>query len=132
MLVGLGAAAALVLTAGCERQAAGDDLVAGAIERSGPELMSPSHAEGRRLFATYCATCHGESGKGDGQNASRLSPRPPDLTASVARLSPQDFRRLVEHGTAAEGRTPLCPPHGSTLGRARTDVLLAYLRTLAP
>ena len=40
---------------------------------------------GAEDFATYCAVCHGESGKGDGALASTLDRRPADLTQLAAR-----------------------------------------------
>jgi putative copper export protein/mono/diheme cytochrome c family protein len=40
-----------------------------------------SIARGKDLFATYCAGCHGDSGRGDGLDAKTLDVKPPDLTA---------------------------------------------------
>jgi mono/diheme cytochrome c family protein len=37
-------------------------------------------AEGKGVYETYCTTCHGPVGKGDGQFASSIRKRPPDLT----------------------------------------------------
>lgn len=36
--------------------------------------------EGAKLYKTYCASCHGEQGRGDGPASAGLTPRPPDLT----------------------------------------------------
>lgn len=36
---------------------------------------------GRDLFATHCASCHGDGGAGDGPAAEALEPKPVDLTA---------------------------------------------------
>jgi mono/diheme cytochrome c family protein len=122
----------VLATTACSRPAAPqEDPVPAVIAASGRAYQSPSAAEGRRLFTAYCATCHGDEGRGDGQNASRLAPRPPDLTQAMTRLSFADVRRIVEGGTASLGRTPLCPPHGRTLGAEGVDVLLAHLRSLA-
>ena len=41
--------------------------------------------EGRALFATYCASCHGVSARGDGPIASSLRVRPGDLTQFAAK-----------------------------------------------
>jgi mono/diheme cytochrome c family protein len=41
-------------------------------------------AAGRTLFVTYCATCHGTSGHGDGPLAERFRVRPADLTLLAA------------------------------------------------
>jgi len=35
---------------------------------------------GKGSFVRYCASCHGEDGKGDGPMASMLNPKPSDLT----------------------------------------------------
>jgi mono/diheme cytochrome c family protein len=36
--------------------------------------------EGRNSYLNYCASCHGESGRGDGRVAKYLTPKPADLT----------------------------------------------------
>jgi mono/diheme cytochrome c family protein len=40
---------------------------------------------GSRLFRTYCASCHGTTGRGDGRLADQLRRMPPDLTRFTAR-----------------------------------------------
>ncbi|MCB2129491.1 MAG: cytochrome c [Rhodobacteraceae bacterium] len=40
---------------------------------------------GRALFETYCVSCHGPQGKGDGPAAGGLGKRPADLTGIAAR-----------------------------------------------
>ena len=40
---------------------------------------------GEHDFNMYCASCHGESGKGDGRIAARLEKKPPDLTRLTQR-----------------------------------------------
>ncbi len=37
-------------------------------------------ATGEQLYRRYCASCHGESGRGDGPLAASLAPPPTDLT----------------------------------------------------
>lgn len=41
--------------------------------------------EGSYTYRTYCATCHGPRGKGDGPLAQTLSFHPPDLTQMARR-----------------------------------------------
>jgi len=58
-------------------------------------VTTPLHAEddpdpnagvsGEHDFNMYCASCHGESGKGDGRIAARLEKKPPDLTRLTQR-----------------------------------------------
>ncbi len=40
---------------------------------------------GRALFTDYCASCHGDSGRGDGPAAEGLGKMPADLTTIAAR-----------------------------------------------
>lgn len=40
---------------------------------------SALHDAGRRIYVMHCARCHGESGKGDGRDASRYRPAPPNF-----------------------------------------------------
>jgi len=37
-------------------------------------------ASGRQLYATHCAACHGEQGRGDGPSAAGFATRPSNLT----------------------------------------------------
>lgn len=46
---------------------------------------APESASGAALYATYCQTCHGDKGTGDGPTAALLNKRPADLTRISAR-----------------------------------------------
>ncbi len=91
------------------------------------DALTAQQARGHRVFLQRCATCHGPQGRGDGQNAYNLQPPPPDFQESLAKLSPADRRKVVEDGTAALGRSPLCPPWGRSLGPDDVDAVLAWL-----
>ena len=95
------------------------------------DALTARETRGRRVFARRCATCHGPAGRGDGQNAYNLQPPPPDFQESLARLPVADRRRVIEEGTAALGRSPLCPPWASSLSGDEVDALLAYLDVMA-
>jgi len=41
--------------------------------------------EGRTWYVRACASCHGETGRGDGPVTAELTVRPPDLTTLAAR-----------------------------------------------
>jgi mono/diheme cytochrome c family protein len=43
-----------------------------------------SLAMGKDVYTTYCETCHGETGRGDGPSGLRLVPRPADLRIHTA------------------------------------------------
>ena len=93
--------------------------------------LSYGEGQGKRLFAQYCATCHGDEGKGDGQNASNLNPAPPDLTSSKNARDAAYLRRVIAQGSAAIGRSPLSPPWGRNLSAQQIDYLVAYCQAVA-
>lgn len=78
-----------------------------ALACGGPEPATPS---GREMYVTYCASCHGIDGRGDGPVAPALVVPPTDLTRLEARgkfdegeiMRVIDGRREVNgHGTRA-------------------------------
>jgi len=93
--------------------------------------LSYAAGQGRQLFRQYCTTCHGDEGKGDGQNASNLSPPPPDFATSKRLQDPEYVRRVIAEGSAAVGRSPLSPPWGRSLRPQEIEYLAAYCHALA-
>jgi mono/diheme cytochrome c family protein len=120
---------AVALVAACRpTPPPGKDAVQEAFREDG---LSAREARGHRVFSQRCATCHGPEGRGDGQNAYNLDPPPPDFRESLPRLSVADRRKVVEGGTAALGRSPLCPPWGRSLGPDDVEAVVAWLDVAA-
>ena len=128
----VGAFASLVVASACGRPAQPpSDALLDAIradERVGG--LSYGEGQGKHLFAQYCATCHGDEGKGDGQNASNLSLAPPDLATSKSVRDAAYVRRVIAQGSAAVGRSALSPPWGRNLTAQQIEYLVAYCRAL--
>lgn len=103
---------------------------------------------GRQLFLTYCASCHGKQGRGDGPVAEALKQPPSDLTRMAARRD--GAFPAAEIAKFIDGRTEV-PSHGSRempvwghrfrkdlggdsvaeeIARGRIDVLIDYLRSI--
>src|SRR5678816_3800143 len=61
--------------------------------------------DGGSLFRTYCASCHGKEGKGDGPLAENLRFRPPDLTL-LAKGNKGEFDAAKVH-RIIDGREPV-------------------------
>ncbi len=124
---------ALVALAGCRRSAApAKEPVLDALRAEEQEVgLTYAESLGRPVFAQYCATCHGDAGRGDGQNASTLKPPPPDFTASKAMADATYVRRVIMEGSAAVGRSPLSPPWGKTLTAQQVQYLVLYCQALA-
>lgn len=68
----------------------------------------PSLSRGREIFLNACTTCHGMTGRGDGPQASTLTPRPSNLAdaASLRASSPLDFYRRITVGSAGTAMAP--------------------------
>lgn len=73
-----------------------------------PGYTNPS--SGRQMFDAYCASCHGQGGKGNGPAASALKATPTDLTQLAAKNGgkfPEAHVAQVIRGDS------LTPAHGS-------------------
>jgi mono/diheme cytochrome c family protein len=72
-----------------------------------PRTKDPAVYEvsGAYTFRTYCASCHGAGGKGDGPLAEELRFRPPDLTLLSRRNGGQYPAETVQR--IIDGRSPL-------------------------
>lgn len=64
----------------------------------------PAIAQGKALYAEYCASCHGTDGKGDTPEAAKLDPKPGDLT-QIARRNGGKFPFYMVM-LQISGRTP--------------------------
>ncbi len=70
--------------------------------KSTPESI----AAGKKLYDTQCATCHGETGKGDGKMAASLNPpKPSDLTDASWKHGATDgeIYTLIKDGAKGTG-----------------------------
>jgi mono/diheme cytochrome c family protein len=104
------------------------------------------NVSGGDLFKTYCASCHGRSGKGDGPLAEHMKKRPPDLT-----LFSQENGGVFPSAKVAQiidGRNPLAGHGGPDMPvwgnvfkassqvdsdaavQARIDALVAHLESI--
>jgi mono/diheme cytochrome c family protein len=127
-------ALALLVAAGCRHGAASppaDPMLEALRAEEQAAGLTYAQGQGKHLFEQYCATCHGDEGKGDGQNASNLNPPPPDLTTSKNLKDAAYVRRVIAQGSAAVGRSPLSPPWGRALSAQEIDYLARYASALA-
>jgi mono/diheme cytochrome c family protein len=104
-----------------------------AILVTGSASWAQNQAEGRNLYATYCSSCHGDRGKGDGMAAASLPAKPTDHTngAIMNKLSDQFLLDIVSKGGSAVGRSSFMPSWGATFNEKQLLDIVAYIRTLA-
>jgi predicted CXXCH cytochrome family protein len=85
--------------------------------------------QGRRLFLTRCAGCHGVDGGGRTQMGTHLYPRVPDLrSAATQALSDGELNYIIAYGVQRTGMPAWGTPHGEN--DAGIWKLVGYLRSL--
>ncbi len=98
---------------------------------SADELKNPlagnlkAAAEGKQLFQTYCVTCHGSNGSGNGVTAATLNPKPADLT--LKRIQKQSDGAIFWKITT--GRPPMVSWKYTLTDKQRWE-LVDYIRQL--
>jgi mono/diheme cytochrome c family protein len=99
-------------------------------ERAGRELTNPivpterTAAQGKALFETYCAICHGPQGAGDGPLVGKI-PNPPAYTS--ARVRDWTAGRIFHVMTFGSGRMP---SYASQLQARDRWLIAAHVQTL--
>jgi len=84
--------------------AAGTVLCAASQDQPGIKVVRPTNtsaASGVDMFTTYCAVCHGKTGKGDGPAAASMKVAPSDLT-QIARRNQGNFPDLRVRDTITQ------------------------------
>jgi mono/diheme cytochrome c family protein len=104
--------------------------------QSQPPAASPESdfavREGGRLFGSFCASCHGEAGRGDGAYLAAGAPAtPPDFSVEGVRERMRKdllMKRLASHESSGEAH---CPPWGMTFSPEEIEALATFLEALA-
>ena len=90
-------------------------------------------ANGAKLYAQYCASCHGAKGHGDGPVAATLNPRPANHSDHVfmAEKSDQHLYQVISKGGASVGKSPMMAPWGGVIPEQGIKDLIAFLRQIS-
>src|SRR5262245_34319955 len=94
---------------------------------------------GGQLFATYCVSCHGATGSGDGPLAATLDPKPRNFRAGEFKYDTdadgktgtvEDLANVIQNGAARYGGSPLMAGF-PTLPKEQVHELASYVRGLS-
>lgn len=112
--------------------------------KSETTARKPDLTSGKATFLQYCASCHGQTAKGDGPAAFAMKPPPPDLTTLTKRHDgkfPTGYtgallkfgRNLAAHGSEEMPvwgtRFRSLDPVNDPTGQHRIDDVVAYIRS---
>ena len=99
----------------------------------GGSSWGQNQAEGKNIYSTYCASCHGESGKGNGTAAASLPAKPADHTngAVMNQLNDKYLYDIIAKGGGAVGKSSFMPSWGGALNDTQIRDVVAYIRSLA-
>jgi mono/diheme cytochrome c family protein len=94
---------------------------------------------GAQVFATYCQTCHGAEGHGDGPAAAALNPKPASFVTGVFKYDAngngtagdiEDIQAVVRDGAAKYGGSPLMTPW-SMLSATQLEAVAKYVKSFS-
>ncbi len=96
-------------------------------------VWAQNQAEGKNLYATYCSSCHGDKGKGDGLASKSLPVKPGDHTngSIMNQLSDKFLFDVISNGGNSVGKSAMMPAWGSQLNAKQIGDIIAYLRNIA-
>ncbi len=88
---------------------------------------------GKQTYAVFCASCHGNTGKGDGPAAAALPTKPRSLsdTNYMNTLTDQHLFKVIKEGGTSVGKSPLMPPWGGQLDDQQIWNVVVYVRKLS-
>lgn len=82
---------------------------------------------GKTLYHTYCAPCHGDKGKGDGPASASLNPKPADHTSAMVQA--ESDGTIYYKITEGRAHTAM-PPFKAVLHPDQRWAIVNYMRTL--
>lgn len=92
---------------------------------SNPQSATPvSIEQGKQIFLTYCAVCHGSEGHGDGPLAHKMVFPPPELPSRLGGLSDGYLYATIRNGGF------IMPPHSYRISPTPRWDLVNYLRSI--
>lgn len=86
-------------------------------------------AKGKAEYTTNCASCHGESGAGDGPAGSALNPKPGKLNSAVKEVSAGYLFWRVTTGGGMDPFKSSMPSFKGVLSEEKIWQVISYIQT---
>jgi mono/diheme cytochrome c family protein len=97
----------------------------------GEAAFAESNANaGEKKYLQLCASCHGQSGKGDGPFSKGLPDKPANFTDRTYMATKTDkyLENIITNGGQSMGKSPLMPPFRRQLKPEDLSNLITYIR----
>jgi mono/diheme cytochrome c family protein len=116
-----------------------DPVTTEATSQAPAATAAASNEAGARVFKTYCETCHGAKGAGDGPASAALNPKPAsfvtgafkfDVNGNGVKGDVDDIRAIVRDGAAKHGGSPLMTPW-SMLSATDLEAVTKHVKSLS-
>jgi len=106
-------------------------LVAGAALIAMVPMAYADMAAAKGNYTTFCAKCHGDTGKGNGSGAATLQTKPRDFTdcARMAKESDDTLFKVIKDGGKPNGFSADMQAWNNAFEDAEIKDLVAYVRT---
>ncbi len=98
----------------------------------GATAQDADAAKGKQVYETFCVTCHGPLGDGQGPVGKTLNPPPRDFTKGDFKYggTDQDIFDVISNGAASKGGSPLMAPWGAVIPESDRWGLVKYIHSL--
>ena len=112
-------------------RAAVGGAVLGSVAALGAAPAKPDLSAGKAIYERECVSCHGPTGKGDGEDAAYYTTKPTDLTdkAALSKRSDDFLAAVISGGGPAKGLSKDMP--AAKLSPSDLQSVVAYVRSLS-
>ena len=109
----------------------GGGSAASGASRKPSAAPASSKQEPAATYHSFCASCHGDNGKGDGPDGATLSTKPQDFAdcGAMSKLTEQVIFKAIKGGGSSVGLSAEMPAWGEGLSDGQIRALAQYVRS---